>query len=212
MDGLLLDSEPIWEIAEIAVFATVGVQITSEDCVLTRGVRIDEIADYYFAHRPWPGPPPHAVAERITDEVCRIVKERGEPLPGVAEAISLCRSAGLRVGLASSSPMRLIEQIVSQFGFGDDFIARSSGEDERFGKPHPGVYLTCAEALGVQPAACIAIEDSLTGLIAAKAAKMKAFVVPEPNQYTDPRFSLADRKLASLSELDAEVLEMLVSA
>ena len=74
MDGLLLDSEPIWEIAEIAVFATVGVHITSEDCVRTRGIRIDEIAHYYFAHRPWPGPSPHHVAERITDEVCRIVK------------------------------------------------------------------------------------------------------------------------------------------
>ncbi len=212
MDGLLLDSEPIWEIAEIAVFATVGVHITSEDCVRTRGIRIDEIAHYYFAHRPWPGPSPHHVAERITDEVCRIVKERGAPLPGVADAISLCRSAGLRVGLASSSPIRLIEQVVSQFGFGDDFIAQCSGENEPFGKPHPGVYLTCADALEVQPTECIAIEDSLTGLIAAKAAKMKAIAVPEPAQYSDPRFSLADGKLASLTGLSGELLEALVSA
>lgn len=212
MDGLLLDSEPMWEIAEIAVFATVGLRLSPADCVRTRGIRIDEIARYYYSRRPWEGPPPHALAEQITDEVVRIVRERAEPLPGVREAIAACKAAGMRVGLASSSPIRLIDEVLAGFGLTDDFRATCSGEHETFGKPHPGVYLTCAEALGVEPEACLAIEDSITGLIAAKAAKMKALVVPEAGQHEDPRFSLADLKLSSLTDLDAARLEALIRA
>ena len=206
MDGLLLDSEPIWEIAEIAVFATVGLEITVEDCARTRGIRIDEIAQYYYSHRPWTGPSPHEVAMKITDEVIRIVRERGEPLPGVREAIKTCEDAGFSIGLASSSPIRLIDQVLEQFDITHHFATRCSGEDETFGKPHPAVYLTCAAELDVEPAACIAIEDSVTGLIAAKAAKMKVVTVPEAPQLRDPRFSLAERTLASLSEFDAALL------
>jgi sugar-phosphatase len=122
------------------------------------------------------------------------------PKPGLRQAFDCVRRRGLALAIASSSPYRLIRAVVSALGLDVETIY--SAEDEPFGKPHPGVYLETARRLGVHPLTCVAFEDSLPGVIAAKAARMRCVAVPEPPNDSDPRFVLADAVVRSLDEVD----------
>ena len=88
----------------------------------------------------------------------------------------------------------------------DSFDALASAEKLPYSKPHPQVYLDCAAKLGVDPLTCVALEDSVNGMIASKAARMRSIVVPAPEAQNDPRFVLANVKLSSLTELTAKDL------
>ncbi len=130
-------------------------------------------------------------------------------MPGVKDALQICRQAGLKIGLASSSPLTLIHPTLDALGLSDAFEIVESAGDLKYGKPHPKVYLNAANALGVEPDACVAFEDSFTGLLAAKAASMKTIVVPAAHEWEDPRFVIADQKLASLKAFSADNLSSL---
>ena len=106
------------------------------------------------------------------------------------------------VALASSSAYRLIGAVTERLGLAGEFEVAYSAEEEEYGKPHPGVYLTTARRLGVAPTQCLAIEDSFNGVLAAKAARMRCVAIPEPAQRRDPRFGIADLVLDSLAGVD----------
>lgn len=201
LDGLLIDSEPLWQQAEIEIFPEVGIQLTPELCRLTTGLRVDEVVRHWFGRHPWQGLTQEGLVERILDRVTALILERGQPLPGALEAPGLVRSRGLRCALASSSPMRVIRAALQCLRLGEAFEVVMSAEQLAWGKPHPGVYLETAQAMGLSPTVCVAVEDSLNGLIAAKAARMWAIAVPETADRADPRFSLADVTLAALTDL-----------
>ena len=179
MDGLLIDSEPFWRRAEIATFRTVGLELTDDDCAKTMGVRVDEVVHYWFEQKPWNGISPEAVAESIVSEVIRLVRSEGKAMPGVRELIAFFRARGLPMAIASSSYQKLIDVVVSSLGIEQDIVLSYSAENEAFGKPHPGVYLTACKQLGVEPAAALAFEDSPNGVKAARAAGMRCVFVPE---------------------------------
>jgi sugar-phosphatase len=86
------------------------------------------------------------------------------------------------------------------------FQATCSAQYLPYAKPHPQVYLNAATALGVAPEHCLALEDSVTGVIAAKAARMRCIAVPEHKHRHDPRYSIADAVLDSLLQLDRDLL------
>lgn len=81
-----------------------------------------------------------------------------------------------------------------------------SAESEPYGKPHPGVFITTAGKLGVEPTDCLVFEDSFAGLIAGKAARMKVVAVPAAEEYDQGRFDIADLKLGSLLQFDEDCL------
>lgn len=203
MDGVLIDSEPLWRRAEIACFAEVGVRLTDEECRQTMGFRIDETVAYWYARRPWPDADVPAMAARIVDRVADLVQQEGEPLPGVEHAIAVCQKLGLRLAVASSSLPRLIVATLRKLGVAEAFEVVRSAADEPYGKPHPGVLLTTADLLDVDPVRCLVIEDSVNGMVAAAAARMRCIVVPER---PDPRFVLADAVLDSLEDLTPDLL------
>ncbi|STR39818.1 2-deoxyglucose-6-phosphate hydrolase YniC [Klebsiella michiganensis] len=91
----------------------------------------------------------------------------------------MCKAQGLKIGLASASPQRMLEKVLTMFELRDQFDALASAEGLPFSKPHPQVYLDCAARLGVSPMHCVALEDSVNGMIASKAARMRSIVVPE---------------------------------
>lgn len=122
-------------------------------------------------------------------------------LPGVREAVALCKAQGLKIGLASASPLHMLEKVLEMFELRDQFDALASAEHLPYSKPHPQVYLDCAAKLGIAPMSCVALEDSVNGMIASKAARMRSIVVPEAENSRDPRFVLADVKLTSLQQL-----------
>ncbi|OOF12694.1 MULTISPECIES: hexitol phosphatase HxpB [unclassified Salinivibrio] len=206
MDGLLVDSEPFWQRAQIDVLSELGVSISLQDTRDTTGVRIDEIVKYYARTQPWQGPSNTEVRERIVARVVELVQQKKPMMPGVKEALAICRQAGLKIGLASSSPLSLIHPTLDALGLSDQFSIIESAGDLKHGKPHPEVYLNAAQALDVEPEQCIAFEDSFTGLLAAKAASMKTIVVPAAHEWNDPRFVIADHKLESLSNFTPEML------
>ena len=202
MDGLLIDSEPLWDRAELEVISSLGVDITRRNELPdTLGLRIDMVVDLWFTQQPWSGPSREEVTERIIQRAISLVEAERPLLPGVREALSLCKAHGLLVGLASASPLPMLEKVLTMFELRDSFDALASAQTLPYSKPHPQVYLDCAAKLGLSPLTCVALEDSVNGMIASKAARMRSIVVPDEAHRTDPRYVLADVKLDSLQQL-----------
>lgn len=205
MDGVLIDSEPFWQESEIDAFGRLGLALTREMCMQTMGLRVDEVVEYWRRRRAFDDAPAGALEEAIISGVVERILSKGEAREGTAHALGFFRARGLRVALASSSAYRLIGAVAERLGLSGEFEVVYSAEEEEYGKPHPGVYLSTARRLGVAPVACVAVEDSFNGVLAAKAARMKCVAVPEAAQRHDPRFSIADALLGSLADLDEEV-------
>ncbi|MGL4723481.1 MAG: hexitol phosphatase HxpB [Scandinavium sp.] len=204
MDGLLIDSEPLWDRAELDIIASLGVDISRRNELPdTLGLRIDMVVELWFAQQPWNGPSREEVTDTIISRAISLVEEERPLLPGVREAIALCKAQGLKVGVASASPLHMLEKVLTMFDLRDQFDALASAEKLPYSKPHPQVYLDCAAKLGVSPLTCVALEDSVNGMIASKAARMRSIVVPEHANFADARYVLADVKLSSLEQLTA---------
>ena len=211
MDGILIDSEPFWFQAEKEVFATVGFEMTDQRYGETMGRRVGELVAYWMERHPWTGRSVAEVADAIGTRVIELVHERGEMLPGVNEAISLFKSKSFSVGLATSSDDALIDVVIDSLHLQGKFDDTYSAQHEKLGKPDPGVYLRAADRLGVDPSACVAIEDSINGIKAAKAAGCYCIAVPEAaNLAKDPaRFDIADVVVESLLDIDDALLSRL---
>ena len=206
MDGLLIDSEPLWRLAEREVFATVGLELTDEDCRRTTGLRSDEVVDYWYERHPWSGEPCSEVHRRLDARVTELIAERGRTMPGARRAIRLLRGAGLRLALASSSSRELIGVVLDTLGLDEVFEVVASGAEEARGKPDPAVYLTTVNRLRVSAGECLAFEDSVAGVRAARGAGIFTIAVPAPHDIDDPGFDAADLKLRSLEEFRLSIL------
>ena len=204
MDGLLIDSEPLWYEAALESLGKFNIHINHEEYYSSTGLRTKEFLQYWLgkfkvdlSHIP-------STETDITERVIQKVFEKGSMMPGVASAIALSKAFQLKIGLASSSPLSLINAVLEKTGLQDAFTVTCSAEHLPFGKPHPQVFLDCASALHSMPTECICFEDSFNGLIAAKAARMKCIVVPHPEQAHADKWNIAELKLASLVELQEE--------
>lgn len=206
MDGLLLDSEDFWQQAEFEVFSSLGVPLTLADTKVTVGLRCDYVVQHWYNRHPWSGTTLAEVADTIIARVIQLLTTKGRLLLGAREALTLCRQLQLPVALATSSNHRMMLAALQHFEIAEYFQATCSAEFLPHAKPHPQVYLNAAAALGIAPEHCLALEDSVTGVIAAKAARMHCFAVPEPHLLDDPRYGIADRVLPSLQALTAGML------
>lgn len=209
LDGLLIDSEPFWCIAEREVFGAIGVTLSEEECGLTAGLRTQKVVEHWLERRPWDTAehPIEDLTARINRRVVELIGERGAPKAGVAHALDFMRARGLRLGLASSSTMPVIEAALRRLDIGSAFEVVHSADFEQRSKPAPDVYLGAARRLGVDPCRCIALEDSYPGTDAAKAAGMRCIRIPE----NDGPVSNADLELRSLEELDEGVWDIFLA-
>ena len=205
MDGILIDSEPIWHEAEIEVFGRVGLEMTVQDCLKTQGLRVDEVVDFWHRQHPWTLVSKTEVADQIVEAVITGVRHRGTLIDGARHALEFVSSLGLPVALASSSSYALINAVIDKFDIRSYFKVIYSAQDEVLGKPHPAVYITTAEKMQVAADECVAIEDSINGVISAKAAKMACSAMPEPTARYDRRFGMADGQIASLHQVGPEL-------
>jgi beta-phosphoglucomutase-like phosphatase (HAD superfamily) len=203
MDGLIIDSEPLWQDAEMAAFGAFGISLTREQCKETQGLRLDEVVLYW--QRLFPQIENHAqeLQKSLWDNVMSLVRERGVAKEGVVESLEFFKSKQVHLALASTSAMVLIDTVLDKLRLREYFEELHSAEFEQYGKPHPGVYITTAQKLSVSMHACLAIEDSINGILAAKAAKMKCLAVPE--NIADKRLGIADAVIPSLALLDNEL-------
>lgn len=198
MDGVLIDSEPLWKIAMEEVFTELECNLTRKDFEKTVGLRLDEVMAYWYKHRPWKTATPEEALERIIQKMIVLLTQNGTPLPGVIESLQFFKEKGFKIGLATSSYEVLIKTVLEVLNIKHYFDITHSAERERFGKPHPDVYIHTATELGVSPLECLVIEDSINGVIAGKAARMHVICIPEKTHSPNPKLILADETFESL--------------
>jgi HAD superfamily hydrolase (TIGR01509 family) len=209
MDGLLVDSEPLWWQAGVEVLRTVGVKLNDSHSRETVGLRTDVALKHWFSLFPWTGKSLQQVKREIEARVIELIAEHAQPMPGALETIHLFAEQKIPMGLCSSSPHSVIAAALKRLNLESCFRVVYSGEDEPMGKPHPGAYLNCAGRLGAAPHRCLVFEDSIYGAIAAKAAGMTVIAVPGDAAQT-ALFDFCDLTLGSLTEFDAALLDRLL--
>lgn len=129
MDGLLIDSEPLWDQAEVEVMESLGVDTRRRDELPDLlGLRIDLVVDLWYAQQPWHGVDRAEATARIIRRAIELVEASRPLLPGVREAVALCKAQGLKVGLASASPLMMLEKVLDMFELRDQFDALASAE------------------------------------------------------------------------------------
>ncbi|MGE4259785.1 hexitol phosphatase HxpB [Shewanella sp.] len=203
MDGVLVDSEPVWQQAEFDVLSGKGFAISREEIAQTTGLRIDEVAEYWYRRFPADDFDTAAMADYIIEQVIHYIRRDATAMTGVHEALQACHQYHLKVGLATSSSTDIIDAVLDKLQIREFFNVIQSAEQLPYGKPHPEVYLRCAAALGVAPSCCLAVEDSFNGLIAARAARMQTLIVPAVSQRQDPRWTAAHHQATDLLALPA---------
>lgn len=199
MDGVLIDSEPLWKIAMEDVFISIGCPLTRKDFQKTVGLRLDEVIEYWYEHTGWINATPKEVENRIVQKMIELLKQHGIPLMGVVETLKYLKSKDFKIGLATSSYEILVNTVLDTLLIREYFDFTHSAEKESYGKPHPAVYLSVAEKLNIHPKNCLVIEDSLNGIISGKAARMKVVCIPEKSHSLEPKLMLADYQFEDMS-------------
>lgn len=200
MDGLLLDTEILWHSAEEELFRRHGGEFRWADKMAVIGTSFAFTARY-FAERLGR---PLAEGDSLVNEMLTIMhgelQRDVEGRPGAVELVSRLRGR-TRLGLASNSPRLLVDTALATAGLLGVFDAIVTSDDVQRAKPAPDLYLLACERLGVAPGDALALEDSASGVAAAKAAGLTCIAVP---QFAETDVSAADRVIDSLEELLAE--------
>ena len=209
MDGLLIDSEPYWQEAGIETLQHFNVSLTLEQYHATTGLRTREWIQYWFNFFEIDYRYAKDAEVKIVDAAIEKIRAHAQPMPGIDYIFPFFKENHFTIGLATSSPVELIDVVVDKLGIRGYFKGFSSAENLPHSKPHPAVFLNCAEILEKDPVNCICFEDSFNGMIAAKAARMKCIVIPASDVYAQPKWEAADLKLRSLLEFDGNELAAL---
>jgi mannitol-1-/sugar-/sorbitol-6-/2-deoxyglucose-6-phosphatase len=202
MDGVLINSEPFWYKAEQEVFPLVNVHLNDKLCSGTAGMRIDEVVEHWYERYPWEGYTIKELADKIIEKMVYFISNFGEPLPGVISSLEYFKTKGYKIALASSSSYVLIDAVLNRLNIREYFDVIHSAQEETHGKPHPAVFLSAAKKLNIPPTQCLVIEDTVNGMIAGLAAKMKVIAIPEEINKNDKRFLAATYILDSLEEVN----------
>jgi len=202
MDGLLIDSEPLWYEAGAEVLAQYGKQLSKTLYEQTVGLRTEEWLEYWFRHFNIPFDTIDTAKIQIEQRVEQKIRTKGKALPGLEHIFHYFHARRYKIGLATSSALKIAQAVTDVLGIKPFLQAITSAEHLPYGKPHPQVYIECAEQLQSDPSSCICFEDSFNGMIAAKAAKMQCVVVPVHNQLQDSKWGAADLKISSLQNFN----------
>lgn len=177
MDGTLCDTEPLWMAAESAIATEFGADWSAEDAMSLVGSDLLDAGAAMVARMRLPLHPHQVVARmvaHVADEVCRLGPSW---MPGATELVAECNERGIPVGMATMSYRVIADGVVAAMPVGR-FDAVVTGDQVANGKPAPDAYLRAAELLAVDPAGCVAIEDSPSGAASAEAAGCLVLVVP----------------------------------
>jgi sugar-phosphatase len=198
IDGLLINSEPLWNKAAAEIFRQYGIILTEEQYAITTGLSSKEFVTHWLLQHKIPSTEFDRVEEKIVNLALSLIDKDATLMPGVEHIFQFFLKRDFKIGLATSSPVELIEWVKDKLGIRSFIHASSSAQNLPYAKPHPQVYLDCAAAMHVSPLACICFEDSVYGMTAAKAARMTCVVVPSAEHSKLPHWGLADLKLSSL--------------
>ncbi|MET8305230.1 HAD family phosphatase [Micromonospora sp. NPDC005173] len=208
LDGVIVDSEPVWEEVRRAYVAAHGGTWQPDTQRRLMGMSTGEWA-HYLSGELGVTRTAQQVADEVVEEMTRRYREH---VPLIDDADQVVRRLAARwpLGLASSSPTRLIAAALAATDLTDAFAATLSTEETERGKPAPDVYLAVARRLGVDPARCVAVEDSSNGVRSAASAGMGVVAVPHGAYPLDPDAArLAAVTLGGIDELSPETIDAL---
>lgn len=200
MDGVIIDSEPLWRRAMIQGFTKFGVTFTEDDCRKTIGMRLNEVIKYWNRLYPEKLQDQTAVNTQIIDSLIQLINAEGKEMPGLHELLEYLQEKKIKIGLSTSSDQVLVNTVLKKLNILHYFDAVTSAQFLKHGKPHPEVYLNCAEKLNVHPMDCLVIEDSINGIISALSAQMKVLAYPEPQHINNVKFNVAHGIIKHLGE------------
>jgi HAD superfamily hydrolase (TIGR01509 family) len=202
LDGVLVDSEPVWEQVRRQVVAERGGHWAPDAQRRLMGMSTQEWAGY-LSRDLGVGLPPDQVAALVIGRMADRYRERVPFLDGAIDAVRRM-AARWPLGVASSAPAVLIETVLESAGLRPAFSVVMSTEQVAHGKPAPDIYLAVTAALGCPPPDCAAVEDSSNGLRSAVAAGLRVIAIPQPDYPPDPdALAGASLVLPSLAGLTA---------
>src|SRR5215470_3896046 len=208
LDGVLIDSEPVWEEVRRGLVAERGGHWAPDAQRRLMGMSTPEWARY-LSEDLGVGLPQDKVAATVIDRMAARYREHLPLMPGAVEAVRRL-AARWPLGLASSAPAVLIETVLETAGLRPSFQVTMSTEQVPHGKPAPDIYLAVASRLGREPSRCAAVEDSSNGLRSAAAAGKHVIAIPHPRYPPDPdALARADLVLSSLAELTPDAVSAL---
>lgn len=199
MDGLLLDTETLWHEAEVELFRRHGGEFTWDDKMAVIGTNHEYTAVYFADRLGLPRERGGALVSEMLELMHGLVRQAVDARPGAAELVArLTDLDGVALALASNSPRSLVDDALATAGLTDAFEVIVTSDDVERAKPAPDIYRLACARLGVNPADAVALEDSASGVAAAKAAGLTVIGVP---QFAETDVSAADRVVDSLEEL-----------
>lgn len=188
MDGLLVDSETVWHTIETEMLAARGKIYDDAIRAQIIGLRMDEfvekIKSIFALSETY-----EQLREEIIARMLQAIPIRVNAKTGADALVTYVMQKAVPRAIASSSPLAIIDTTVESRGWADVFTVRCSADDDARGKPAPDVYLRAAHVLGVNPARCLALEDSPNGARAAVAAGMTCYVVPDLSHTSPAAFT-----------------------
>ncbi|SDI56829.1 HAD family hydrolase [Nonomuraea jiangxiensis] len=204
LDGVLVDSEPVWEEVRRAFVAEHGGTWQPDTQSRLMGMSTAEWAAYLGSLGV--AMPAGEIASAVVERMAARYRDAVPLMPGAVETVRRL-SGQVTLGLASSSPRSLIDTVLAAAGLAECFEATVSTEEVPRGKPAPDGYLEAARRLEVDPRECVAVEDSSNGLRSAHAAGMRVVAVPHPRYPPAPdALALAWRVLPDLGAFTVESL------
>lgn len=207
MDGLLVDTEPMWFEVESEVMARLGGRWSEADQQALVGGSLDRSVDYLLARAQRPQPR-EVVARWLTTGMVRLLASRPvRVLPGAAELLAEVVAAGLPYALVTSSEREIMDAVIAHLRV--CFPVTVCAQDVRHGKPDPEPYLLAAARLAADPVRCAALEDSPNGVAAAQAARCQVVAVPGLVPIPPAPGRLV---VSSLAEIDLARLRRLVAS
>lgn len=198
MDGVIIESEHLWRRAMIQVFEEYGMPLSEQDCRKTTGLRIGEVIEIWLAHFKQLKSTAKEIEAGILNMLVTLIEQTGTFIEGIPELLTFAREKKLKIGLATSSSEHLMRTVLKKLNIENQIEVAVSAEFMTYGKPHPEVFLTCAQKLNVKPQECLVIEDSLNGVIAAKAAQMRVIAVPDDEHKHKKEFAVADYQISDM--------------
>jgi HAD superfamily hydrolase (TIGR01509 family) len=201
LDGVLADSEPWWNQIDAKLLADYGVNYHGEYHQNVLGVSYRLAVDFYKnAFRIWV--PVEELMRRRGEIATEFFANRIGLFPSVKATLEQLRDMKLRLAVATSSVAASARPFLERTEIRSFFDVIVTGDEVQRGKPHPDIYLRAADKLGIVPEACLVIEDALSGVTAAKAAKMRVAAIPDTRFVDRRRYEKeADYVLGSLSEI-----------
>ena len=207
MDGVIIDSEPLWSKAEQQLLARRNLRYSPQLKTVMMGLDSSEAVGFLIKHYDLKESVGDVVEER-NQLIAGLFRELLRPMPHALQLVRSVHAAEIKTGLASSSPKELVDLALGRLNITGLFDLILSGDQVARGKPAPDIYLTAARKLGVSHESCLVIEDAPHGVAAAKAAGMCCLAIS--TSASEPELAAADRVVGDFDQVDLALLQDLV--